>query len=292
MGGEIIVQGIVNGSIYSLLALGFALIFGAARIVNLYHGTFYMLGAYLTYTFLTIHIPLGLSSLLALLIVGVIGYGIFKLIEPIRKKGVAVLIVTIGLAFFTQELLRFIYGTGNKSLPSFINMINAAGEKITSVHLIGVSLPIDRLFALIIAAVMVLILWFFLSKTKTGKAVLAVAQDEEAAMSVGVNPKIVNMIAISLSAILAGVAGIVTAPFLPINSTMWLGPLIKAFAIVILGGLGSVWGSVIAAFILAFAEALANNLLAPSLGPVVFLVVVLIMLIVRPQGIMGKPIRF
>lgn len=289
---EILSQGIVNGSIYALLALGFALIFGAARIVNLYHGTFYMLGAYFTYSFYNLGLPIVLASFLSLILVAAVGYGVFRLIEPIKKKGVAVLIVTIGLAFLTQEFIRLFYGTGNKNLPGFLNFASESGEKITRFDFLGMGMETDRFFALAVSVVMIALLWFFMDKTKTGKAVMATAQDEEAAMSVGVRPKVVNLIAISFSAILAGMAGIVTAPFYPINFHMWLTPLIKAFAIVILGGLGSVWGSVFAAFILAFTESLARNLINPSLGEVVFLVVVLVILVVRPQGLLGKPIRF
>lgn len=292
--GEIIIQGIISGATYSLLALGFALIFGAARIVNLYHGSFYMLGAYFAYSFVSLGIPVGFAALLSLGLVGVMGILVFKIIEPIRTKGVAVLIVTIGLAILTQELLKlkFFYGAGNKSLPKFINILSESGEKITNIKLLGASVPTDRIFAFVIALIMIGVLWFFMERTKTGRAVMAVAQDEDAAMTVGVKPRVVNMVAIALSAILAGVAGIVNAPFLPINNHMWLSPLIKAFAIVILGGLGSVWGSVMAAFILSFAEAASNNLINPSFGGVVFLVVVLIMLFVRPQGLMGKSLKF
>ncbi len=285
---DIIVQGVVNGSYYALLALGFALIFGAARIVNLFHTGYFMLGAYFCYAFATI-MPLGIAAIVALIAVAVVGYGIFVLIEPIRKKGVAVLIVTIGLAFFAQEVMRLGFGTGNKLMSSFV-----VGPvfKETGFELMGASITYDRLFVVLISAIMILLLWFFMEKTKTGRAVMAVAQDEEAAQTVGVNPKVVNIVAISLSAILAGVAGMTTTTFTPINNHMWLPPLIKAFAIVILGGLGSVWGSVLAAFALSFAESMANNWIDPSLGTIVFLVVVLIMLVVRPQGILGKPVRF
>ncbi|HCL56736.1 MAG TPA: branched-chain amino acid ABC transporter permease [Spirochaetia bacterium] len=293
MFSQILIQGIlINGSIYALLALGFALIFGAARVVNLYHGTFYMLGAYFTYSFYSLSIPLGIAAILSLICVGALGLVVFKIIEPIRKQGVAVLIVTIGLAFFTQELIHIFYGTGTKNIPSFLNMKDTMGLPMTSITISGVVLPVDRLFAFGVAVVLIFLLWIFVDKTKAGKGVMAVAQDEEAAMTVGINPRVVNIIAIAFSAMLAGAAGIVRAPFLPVNSHMWLDPLIKAFAIVILGGLGSVWGSVIAAFILAFAEAMASNLISPSLGSVVFLLVVLIMLVVKPKGIMGKTLRF
>lgn len=292
MFGEIFVQWVVNGAYYSLLALGFALIFGAARVVNLYHGTFFMLGAYFTYSYFTIGAPLYVAALLSMITVAVVGYAVFLIIEPIRKKGVAVLIVSIGLAFLTQALIKIFYGEGSKSIPKFLNFTDEAGKAITNIHVLGAPLSTDRLFVLIVAAVMIFLLWIFMDKTKIGKGVMAVAQDEEAAMTVGVNPKLANMAAVAFSAILAAVAGMSTAPFLPVNDHMWLDPLIKAFAIVILGGLGSVWGSVLAAFILALAEALTNNLVDPSLGAVVFLVVVLVMLVTRPQGLLGKPIRF
>jgi len=350
---------LIYGIYYALLALGFALIFGAARVVNLYHGTFYMLGAYffatfantshfnfpltafiiiqvliliglvfsilrfikdkkikkLTLTnkistpvlillfaqipvillFFKIHLPVGgnLNLIIALIIsmglIGIMSILINKyLINPVRSESVAVLIITLALALFTERLLNAIYGGSSIGVPSFIQ----GGAQPVQL-LFGNTEDPKRILMFFIGIFLILFVWFLMNKTKIGKGVLAVAQDKEAAVLMGVNPGFVYSFAISLSAILAGLAGVFTAPFLGDASLdMWLGPLIKAFAIVILGGLGNIFGSIAAAFILAFVEKITKYYYSSSLEEIVFLIVIIAILIFRPQGLFGKKGRF
>jgi branched-chain amino acid transport system permease protein len=208
------------------------------------------------------------------------------LIEPVRKEGVAVLIVTLALAFFTEKLLEGIYGSSALPVRSFVPT-----KPITL--LMGNVLDSKRLLMVIIGVILILAIWLLMNKTKLGKGVLAVAQDKEAAALMGVNPKFVYSFAIALSAILAALAGIFTSPFLgDAAPAIWFSPLIKAFAIVILGGLGSIFGSVVAAFILAFFEKFTKYYVGSQFEEVVFLVLIVVILIARPQGLFGKKGRF
>jgi len=348
---------LVYGVFYALLALGFALIFGAARVVNLYHGTFYMLGAYLFATFCKpspFNFPLSAFLFFQIvIIVGMIytGYkkfsekesknkpvftklrfpvvmmifaevpllllflridlpiaGNFNLfisliftcgligllsmllnksaIQPVKKESVAVLIVTIALAFFTERLIDAIYGSSNVPVPSFI-------ETSTVQLIFDATIDSKRLLMFFVGIFLIAGVWLLMNKTKTGKGVLAVAQDSEAATLMGINTQFVFNFAIMLSAILAAVAGIFTTPFLgDASPAIWLGVVIKAFAVVILGGLGSIFGSVLAAFILAFVEKFTKFYISSSLEEIVFLVIIIIILLIRPQGLFGKKGRF
>ena len=344
---------LIYGVFYSLLALGFALIFGAARVVNLYHGTFYMLGAYLFTTFSRtsqFHLPSVAYWILQVIIIACVVYYVVKamrerriekigigkkislpvgillvaqvallllffrvtlpiawhfnlfvglvismifiavlsiyinryIIDPVRDRQVAVLIITIALAFFTERLLVAIYGESAIPVPSFIKT-RAIGL------MLGTTMDSKRLIMFFVGIVLIIIVWLLMNKTKIGKGVLAVAQDKEAASLMGVNPNFVFSFAICLSAVLAGLAGVFTAPFLAdAQPEIWLNPLIKAFAIVILGGLGSIFGSILASFILAFFEKFTKYYISSSLEEIVFLVVIIAILILRPQGLFGK----
>jgi branched-chain amino acid transport system permease protein len=348
---------LIYGVFYSLLALGFALIFGAARVVNLYHGTFYMLGAYLFATFsktsqfsfppiaywilqiiiiafviyyviratgekrvhkicipkkislpvgillvaqlallllffrvklpITWHFNLFVGLVISMIFIAVLSIYINRyIIDPVRPRGVAVLIITVALAFFTERLLVAIYGESAIAVPSFV--------RTRAIGLIfGTAIDSKRLIMFFVGIVLIVLVWLLMNKTKIGKGVLAVAQDREAASLMGVNPNFVFSFAICVSAILAGLAGVFTAPFLgDAQPEIWLNPLIKAFAIVILGGLGSIFGSVLASFILAFFEKLTKYYVSSRLEEMVFLIVIIAILILRPQGLFGKKGQF
>ena len=344
---------LIYGVFYSLLALGFALIFGAARVVNLYHGTFYMLGAYLFATFsktsqfhlpsaaywivqgliiasaayyvtktvqerrahkISVHgkilLPAGILTVaqcallllffrvhlptawhcnlfvglaISIIFIGVLSIYINRyIIDPVRHRGVAVLIITVALAFFTERLVVAVYGESAIAVPSFV--------KTQAIGLIlDTTMDSKRLLMFFVGMALIVLVWLLMNRTRIGKGVLAVAQDREAASLMGVNPKLVFSFAICVSAILAGLAGVFTTPFLgDAQPQIWLNPLIKAFAIVILGGLGSIFGSVLASFILAFFEKLTKYYISSSLEEIVFLVVIIAILILRPQGLFGK----
>jgi branched-chain amino acid transport system permease protein len=279
---DILVTGLVNGGVYALLAIGFSLIFGVARIVNIAHTAFYMLAAYAFYTLLA-KTGLGflLSALVAVAAVTVLSVICYKLvIEPVREHEAAVLIATIALALIFQELMLFTFGGHFLGIPSTLD---------GSVRLLGVSIPYQRLLILVVAAAMLTLVWFILYRTRLGLAVRATANDLEVANLMGMNVNRVAMATVALSVALASVAGVVVAPVFVVDPFMWLSPLVTMLAIVVLGGLGSLKGSLIGALIIGYVEAITVFAVPAGayLKGAAALVIMVAVLLARPEGLFG-----
>jgi len=279
---SLLVNGTINSSIYALIALGFSLTFGVAGIVNLYHGAYYMVAAYLAFTFVRINIPLWLAALLSLVGVSFLGAMMMKYpILYLKKKGenIYMLIFTLGAAYMTQFLFKLFFGARMYALPPFFNQSIQVGSE---------TVPGPRVFAFLVAVASIVGVLLFINKTSIGKKITATSQDSYAAELVGINTQGIFIITSAISALLAGIAGIVISPYLSISPTMWLPTLIKAFAIVIFGGLGSITGSIIAAFLMGYLESFIALTWTSSMTEVAFLAVVFLFLIVKPSGILGK----
>jgi len=278
---NILVLGAIWGALYTLIAVGFTLIFGVAGIINLSHGTFYMLGAYLAYTFMTMYkINVPMSALMAVGVTALVGILIDRFgIRPMRERHVYVLIITLALAFFFQELMYAFYGPHGKAVKSFVS-----GEMI----LANVHVTYQKVLTFFVSGALVTLLWFFIKKTKTGKSTSAVAQNRDAAILVGIRPERVYLITAGISAALASVAGVFIAPILEAVPTMWVFPLFKAFAVVIIGGLGSIEGAIIAGMLLGYSETTVSVLISANYPDMVYLVAIILVLVLRPRGLMGK----
>jgi branched-chain amino acid transport system permease protein len=279
---DILVTGLVNGGVYALLAIGFSLIFGVARIVNIAHTAFYMLAAYGFYTLL-VKFGLGflVSGIVAVAAVTLFSVLCYRLvIEPVREHEAAVLIATIALALIFQELMLFSFGGHYLGIPSTLE---------GGVRFLGVSIPYQRLLILIVAAVMLTFVWFVLYRTRLGLAIRATANDLEVANLMGMNVHRVAMITVAFSVSLAAIAGVVATPVTSVHPHMWLDPLVIMLAIVVLGGLGSLKGSVIGALVIAYAEAITVFGLPEGahLKGAVALAIMVLVLLVRPEGLFG-----
>ena len=279
---DIIITGLISGGVYALLAIGFSLIFGVARIVNIAHTAFYMLASYGFYTLL---VKLGLNFVLAgvLAVAGVTALSLacYKLvIEPLREHEAAVLIATIALALIIQELMLFGFGGHFLGIPSTLDGALVVG---------GVSVAYQRLVIMVVAAVMLVATWAMLYRTRLGLAIRAAANDLEVASLMGMNVHRIALATVAFSVLLAAIAGVVVAPVYVVDPFMWLGPLVTMLAIVVLGGLGSVKGSVIGAFIIGFVEAITVFALPAGafLKGAVALSIMVLVLFVRPEGLYG-----
>jgi branched-chain amino acid transport system permease protein len=278
---SILVLGTIWGAVYSLIAVGFTLIFGVAGIVNLSHGAFYMLGAYLAYTFMTLlKINVPLSALMAVVVVALVGMAIdYFGIRPLRERHAYVLILTLAFALFFQELMYGIYGPYGKPVQSFV-----VGEIVLG----GVHISYQKLITLFVAAAFVILLWLFIKKTKTGKSISAVAQNKDAAILMGIQYEKAYRMTMGISAGLAAIAGVFISPILEAVPTMWSFPLFKAFAIVIIGGLGSLEGAIIASLLLGYSETLVSFLISANYADMVYLIAIILVLVFRPTGILSK----
>lgn len=295
---EIIISGAIAGAVYGLLALGFTLIYGVSGVVNLAHGSLYMLGAYMFYVFGTLGFsgsePL-LASFLALILavvfVGIVGSIAYRLtIHPVIGDEVAVMVVTVCLALIFQQLVMSIFGT------SFPPVRWPEGSfLLISTSILGVTVQYSRILAFLVSLGLFFSLLVFITKRKIGKAMRAVSQDREVAMLMGINTERLYMLTMALSAMFAAVAGILitTSTTMSAGAWMWLHPLALSFSIVILGGLGSIKGSLIGGFILGYAEQIVA-IEVPEGGAIVGvvpLVVMVAVLLLRPKGLFGKRIE-
>ncbi|MDH5364305.1 MAG: branched-chain amino acid ABC transporter permease [Dehalococcoidia bacterium] len=286
----IIIDGLVTGAVFALLAVGFTLIYGVAGVTNLAHGSFFMLGAYMFSVFGP-HGFLKLEAIQALILatifVAIIASIFYRLsINPIIDDAVAVLVVTVSVAVIFQQIVLLVFGPGFFVVPPFTS---------GSTAILGLMTPNSRLVSAVISMALFISLWIFISRTKIGAAMRAVSQDREVAMLMGINTERLYMLTMAISAALAGIAGIFIASSTTgvAAASMWLSPLAMSFAIVILGGLGSIKGTLIGAFIIGYAESAVANLV-PEGGAIVsvvpFLIMVLI-LVIRPKGLFGKRIE-
>jgi branched-chain amino acid transport system permease protein len=279
---DILVTGLVNGGVYALLAIGFSLIFGVARIVNIAHTAFYMLAAYCFYTLLVkANFGFAAAAIVSIVAVTLLSVLCYRLvIEPVREHEAAVLIATIALALIFQELMLFSYGGNYLGIPSTLE---------GGVQLLGVGIPYQRLLILVVAAAMLAIVWFVLYRTRLGLAIRATANDLEVANLMGMNVRRIAMATVALSVSLAAVAGVVVAPVFVVDPFMWLAPLVTMLAIVVLGGLGSIKGSLIGALVIGYVEAITVFAVPAGayLKGAVALAIMVAVLLVRPEGLFG-----
>lgn len=279
---DILITGLINSGVYALLAIGFSLIFGVARIVNIAHTAFYMLAAYCFYALLVkAGLGVALAGVLAVAGVTVLSVICYKLvIEPVRDHPSAVLIATIALALIFQELMQILFGGSYLGIPSTIDGV---------MNIAGVSVPYQRVLILVVAVVMLVFTWLVLYHTRLGLAIRATANDLEVANLMGMNVHRVAMATLALSVGLAAVAGVVVAPVFVVDPRMWLAPLVTMLAIVVLGGLGSLKGSLIGALVLGYVEAITVFAVPAGayLKGAVALAIMVIVLLVRPEGLFG-----
>jgi len=279
---DIIISGLISGSVYALLAIGFSLIFGVARIVNFAHTAFYMVAAYCIYVVtqkMGFHPMWGMVAAIVLVtLLGIISYKV--LINPIREHEGAVLIATIALAMIFQEVMSLIFTGTYLSVPSLVKGYFT---------ILGVKVFFQQLLTFFAALLVMAVLWVLLMRTKLGLAIRSTAQDREVANLMGINEARVAMMTMGLSVGLAAFTGAIVVPLTILQPHMWMHPLIMMMAVVVLGGLGSLKGSFLGAYILGFAEALVV-FLAPMgayLKGSVALSVMIVVLLIRPEGLFG-----
>ena len=283
---ELIIQSIINGLIqggfFALFAVGLVLIFGVMGVVNFAHGELVMVGAY---TIWFLHAKNGLGYLptvgIAVVLVLIIGLLMERfLFRPTREDPLAGLICSIGVLFILQVAATLIGGDGpSKQVPPPFQG--------TLVLFDFLRIPYQRLFSLGISIAALTTLWYFLTKTKLGWALRAVALDREASALQGININHISMIAIGVGAGLAGLAGALMAPLTNINPHMGHNVIITAFIVTIVGGVGSLSGAVLAAILYALFHTFMTVYFGGTIATISGLILMVIVLIVRPAGIMG-----
>ncbi len=277
-----LVNWLATAGYYALLATGFSLLFGVARVANFAHTALYMLTGFLVYTFSSIlGYGLILSATLAICSVVIVAVGYYMLvINRVKEQPLAVMMVTFALALLIQETLLTIFMASLRGIEPFVvGYLEIGGVRVSYQHVFTIAASAVILFGLIV----------LMAKTKLGKAIRAVSQDTEIANVMGINVGRILLITTGISAALAGIAAAIILPLFSIEPYMWLSPLIVIIAAVVLGGLGSIKGSIFGALILAFAEVLVITFVPQGgfLRGVASMLALVAVLIFRPEGLFG-----
>lgn len=279
---EIVIYGTINSVALALMALGFALVYGISRVPNFAHGALYVITGFLTWTFLrALNLNYVLSIILALIIAGIIGALIYQFIL-IRVRGMSISEIIASYAIGLAILEGFRWG-GFKgmtyTLPTFVG---------GSYFLGGIPVDMHRTLVVIIGAAVVTFLWLFTRYTRLGLALRGMAQDERAALMLGIDSDSMAVVAMAFGAMLSGLAAVVLLPLGNIVVEKGYDVLIQAIAVCIVGGLGSWMGAVLAAFIIGFAQILTVVYLGAHFQMVVALLAIILTLILRPSGLFGR----
>ena len=283
---DIVIGGLITGGIYALIAVGLSLQYGVGRVLNVSHGEFIMLGAFATWSLYTFF---GISPLISLVICGpllfIIGFFINRtLFQYLRGKSESLgdfadrsLLASFGLLFIIQNIALIIWKADIRGY-SYLD---------SSVSIFGALFSANRLVALLFAVGISLAFYFFLTRTRLGKAIRAAAEDPETAQAMGVNIHRVLAICFGLGALMAGFAGVLISMMYEMQPTMGLEYTIIAIIVVVLGGLGSITGSLLGGFILGLIGSIVTYIDA-GLALIAYYVIFILLLLVRPTGIFGK----
>ena len=279
--GQATVNGLVIGLLYLLMAVGFTLVFGVMRMVNFAHGEFYMLGAFAAYFFTT---RLGMAFLPAVALSFVAAIVVGSLLEwcilkPFRKDELNGMIVTIGLAMILQNVALMSFGPDPVSMPSI-----ASG----ATTLLGITVANSRVYVVGFAVVVLLLLYAFLRHSRGGRALRAVVEDSETAAVQGVRARIYYPLGFGIGVGLAAIGGALMAPLFSVSPFMGQTPLLKAFMVVILGGLGSIPGAAIAGLSLGLLESYSTLFLSTSTADMLIFLLVMVGMLAFPRGLIGR----
>lgn len=280
------ISGLSLGSIYALIALGYTMVYGIAKMLNFAHGDVIMVGAYIVFA-LTSYA--GVNPYLALVIsmaaCTLLGMAIERFAyKPLRGASpLAVLITAIGVSYFLQNMALLIFGSQAKSFTSIVNLpaLTLAGGKIT--------ISAETIVTIIVSLIIMVSLTLFVNKTKPGRAMLAVSEDKGAAQLMGVNVNATISLTFAIGSGLAAVAGVLLCSAYPtLSSQTGAMPGIKAFVAAVLGGIGSIPGAVIGGVLIGVIEILSRSYISSQMADAIVFAVLIIVLLVKPTGILGK----
>ncbi|MFC7227619.1 branched-chain amino acid ABC transporter permease [Salinirubellus salinus] len=275
----VVVNVLLLGALYSLVAIGFTLIFGVGGVLNLAHGASITLGAYSAYYAVQFGLGIYAGAVVALLVPAVFNLALYKgIIKPVGDNPVAVLILTLVMTLVVEQVFLAIAGAQAVTIPGFVT-----GQ----VPVLG-GIEANRVLGFVLSWVLIGGLFFFVNRTKTGQAVLATSMSKKGSALVGIDPDRTYTYTWLIAGALAGVAGLFLGSFQSLTPLMGRNPLLLSFAIVVLGGLGSIRGSVIGAYFISLLDQLTIFYVSERLAGLAGLVVLVVVLLVRPQGLFGR----
>ncbi len=284
-----LISGISLGSVYAIIALGYTMVYGIAKMLNFAHGDVIMVGAYMAYITFT---SLGLPPIAAIAVATVGCTVLGVLVEAIAYKplrgasSLSVLITAIGVSYFLQNAALHVFGADSKTFTSLVNIPSLSfmdGELIIS----GVTIA-----SIVTCIIVMIVLTLFINKTKTGQAMLAVSEDTGAATLMGISVNRTITVTFAIGSALAGIAGVLLCSAYPtLSSQTGAMPGIKAFTAAVFGGIGSIPGAMIGGMVMGIVENLSKAYISSQLSDAIVFALLIIILLVKPTGLMGKKIQ-
>lgn len=282
-----LLTGISLGSVYAIIALGYTMVYGIAKMLNFAHGDVIMIGAYMVFIAMN---QLGLPPIVAILFAMIICTALGILIERIAYKplrsasSLAVLITAIGVSYFLQNMALLIWGSTSKSFPSVVSF--------PKIQIGSLSISGETTVTILVAALVMVGLTTFINKTKMGRAMQAVAEDKGAAQLMGINVDVTISITFAIGSALAAIAGALWCSAYPLlMPTVGTMPGIKAFVAAVFGGIGSIPGAMVGGILLGIIESLSKAYISTQLSDAVVFSVLIIVLLVKPTGLLGKKLH-
>lgn len=283
-----LINGLSLGSIYAVIALGYTLVYGIAKMLNFAHGDVIMVGAYVVFVFMTqMGVNSYISILISIVVCTILGITIEKIAyKPLRgASSLAVLITAIGVSYFLQNMALLVFGEKPKNFTSVV--------EIPNISLFDGQIVIagETTMAIVVSVIIVVALSLFVNKTKSGRAMLAVSEDRDAAQLMGININSTISLTFAIGAGLAAVAGVLLCSAYPtLSNTTGAMPGIKAFVAAVFGGIGSIPGAMIGGILIGIIEILGRAYISPQLADAIVFLVLILVLMFKPTGILGKKI--
>ena len=282
-----LITGISLGSVYAIIALGYTMVYGIAKMLNFAHGDVIMVGGYMTFIFMnSMGMPAIVAVIGAMVVCTVLGMVIERVAyKPLREaSSLAVLITAIGVSYLLQNLALIIWGSTPKSFPSVVSI-----DPITMPG--GITISGETIVTVVVSAIIMIGLTLFINKSKLGHAMQAVAEDKGAAQLMGINVNATISITFAIGSALAAVAGALLCSSYPLlQPTTGAMPGIRAFVAAVFGGIGSIPGAMLGGILLGIIESLTKAYISTELSDAVVFAMLIVVLLVKPTGLLGKKI--
>ena len=282
-----LVNGLILGSVYALLALGYTMVYGIIKLINFAHGDIYMMGAFMGYFLInSLHLNFFLALILAMIGTAALGVLVeFLAYRPLRNSTrIAALITAIGVSFFLEYVMVYFVGANTRSFPQVIETVRYSFGPISLTNI--------QLMILAVSLILMVLLQVIVQKTKMGKAMRAVSVDSDAAQLMGINVNRTISFTFALGSALAGVAGVLIALYYnSLEPLMGMTPGLKSFVAAVLGGIGIIPGAALGGFVIGLLETFATAFGMSDFRDAIVYGILILILLVRPAGILGKNVK-
>ncbi len=287
---QYLISGLSLGSVYALIALGYTMVYGIAKMLNFAHGDVIMIGAFTTYTICsTMGLPTAVGVLAAVVFCTLLGVCIEKVAyKPLRKASspLAVLITAIGVSYLLQNVALLIFGTNTKAFASvvFVKPVKLADGQLT--------ISGETIVTIFVCIIIMAGLMLFIKKTRAGQAMLAVSEDKGAAQLMGINVNGIIALTFAIGSALAAIAGVLLCSSYPsLDPYTGSMPGIKAFVAAVFGGIGSIPGAFIGGILLGIVEIFAKAYISSQMADAIVFAILIVILLIKPTGLLGKNIQ-